>query len=72
MKKKIFQKVTFEDSSHDVQTEQILSLKEIIKSLRENRNLFTIYKVTNPELYRQLNTEDAGTQNYDSFIQIQS
>ena len=39
--------------------------------MEENRNLFTIYKVSNPEMIRQLHIQEADPQDYDSFMQIQ-
>ena len=71
MDKKIFQKVSFADQAQELLDDQILSFNEILSCLEENRNLFTIYKVTNPELHQQLHIEEEDLQNYDPFIQIQ-
>ena len=48
MDKRIFEKVTFQDEPQVEQENAKLSLNEIRRSMEENRNLFTIYKVSNP------------------------
>ena len=59
MDKKIFQKVTFEDAEQIEQSHQRHSLREMIEAMEENQNLFTIYKVFNPDLLSQLRIEEA-------------
>ena len=48
MDRKIFEKVTFKEEPQGEQENAKLSLNEIKSSMEENRNLFTIYKVSNP------------------------